>query len=78
VCRQASDRALVAAMLAGHEQAPDAVPAHAAERHRADCSSPFAMSAWLRTDRERNQGGHCGDSARGRNFLADVTAYPKN
>jgi hypothetical protein len=26
----------------------------------------------LRTDREPNQGGHCGDSARGQNFLAGV------
>jgi acetylornithine deacetylase/succinyl-diaminopimelate desuccinylase-like protein len=31
-----TDRALVAAVLAGHEQATDTVPAHAAERHRAD------------------------------------------
>jgi hypothetical protein len=30
------DRALVPAVLAGHEQAPDAVTAYAAERHRAD------------------------------------------
>jgi hypothetical protein len=50
--------ALVTAVLAGHEQATDAMPAHGAKRHGADGSSSLAMPT--SSDRERNQGGQIG------------------
>jgi hypothetical protein len=49
------DRPLMAAVLAGHEQATDAMPAHAAERHWADWFVVLGHARKLRTDRERNQ-----------------------
>jgi precorrin-6B methylase 1 len=46
------DRALVAAVLASHEQATDAMSAHAAKRHRADRFVVTGHTSKLRTDRE--------------------------
>jgi hypothetical protein len=50
------DRALVTAVLAGDEQAADAVLAHAAERHRADWFVIPSHTSKLRTDKEPDQG----------------------
>jgi hypothetical protein len=52
----ASSRALVTAVLAGDEQAADAVLAHAAERHRADWFVIPSHTSKLRTDKEPDQG----------------------
>ena len=50
-----TDRALVAALPAGNEQAPDAMPAHAAERHGTDWFIIPGHAGVLRTRMERNQ-----------------------
>jgi hypothetical protein len=53
-------RALMAAVLARHEQAADAVLAPSDERHWADWFVIPGHADQLRTDREQNQGGQTG------------------